>query len=103
MGIWETNVREIKTKDMKYIVVQEKVINSILIDIGTFGSIVGAFWFNHVFVGSKFLSALLFICWLLWISVNSAKRTVKYDSTTSFVTDIAEQLNIKLVQKHEQT
>ena len=51
-------IKDFKNGDSKYTVVFEGVLQSWLIDLGTFSSITLAFWFNHVFIGSKFLHLL---------------------------------------------
>lgn len=79
-----------------YIVVFENALHSFLTDLGTFTSITLCFWFNHQYIGSKFLSGLLFIFWIIWLATKTAKHTTTYDDKESFINDIKKDLKMPI-------
>jgi hypothetical protein len=56
------------SKSKEYIVVRENLLPSILMDISTFGSLLGGFYLNYRFIGNNsILAAILTICFVIQV------------------------------------
>jgi hypothetical protein len=76
------------------ITIHESLLHSAISDIVMFGSIVGGFLINHIYIGSRLLSILMAFFLFFAMTLRAKQVTTEYESPMDFVEDIMDDLNI---------
>lgn len=85
-------MKEEKTKK-EVIYFRESAIQSIVADVGMFGTLVGAFWVNYQFIGSsKLVATIILIMWFISIVSRANAKKVTFTNKESLLKHINETL-----------
>lgn len=96
--IYYTKIINLKTSfyeiSKRFYVIKEGFWQSILSDTYTFGWITFAFWFNHIYIGSRLFSLLLFITFFVTTSQVFDRKTQKLEPI-DFIDHIKQELEVE--------
>lgn len=85
-------MKEEKTKK-EVIYFRESALQSIIADIGMFGSLVGAFWINYQFIGSsKIVATVILVMWFISIVSRANAKKLTFTSKEELLKHINETM-----------
>lgn len=85
-------MKEEKTKK-EVIYFRESALQSIIADIGMFGSLVGAFWVNYQFIGSsKIVATVILVMWFISIVSRANAKKLTFTSKEDLLKHINETM-----------
>lgn len=85
-------MKEEKTKK-EVIYFRESALQSIIADIGMFGSLVGAFWINYQFIGSsKIVATVILVMWFISIVSRANAKKLTFTSKEDLLKHINETM-----------